>query len=148
MQGLKNYYDDVDILYSFTSNIGDGYCIKKFLPGEHLNRQVDLFSTPKAFYKYFNNDFTINEDFNKKRKDLLQESKANHNGYTDGFKEKLNLKKEIVKDQIILAKFSLIIDGISRKQEIMINLKKLQEKINNDIDVDKIHNGLIQLLGE
>jgi len=128
----KNYYDDVGILYSYTADFGSGYCVKRwnvdFDPGKD---KPSFDGVPSALWQYLDKDFKRDiEAFKKKREIRL----SHGTGYPITMK---GVKRELVIDSTVLAKFALLENELSHKTQAFIQ---------GEIDLEKTVEVLQSLL--
>lgn len=145
----KDYYDDVNILYSFTSEAGNGYCVKRWNRGfDPQASEPEFNGMISAMWTYLDDDFRPNVDFIKKKREMKEEAMRNTELSPKSYLENnLHIKRKIVTDEAIVAKFSLIQNDLSNKTLIFIQLEKLKEKINEgEIDMERTHAMLETLL--
>ena len=131
----KKYYDDVGILYSFTSNFGDGYMVKRWNRDFDPNIDQPNFGDgmPSAMWSYLDKDFKTNVEFIQARREAMTDSR-----YSMNFSAEQNLKKQLVTDEAIVAKFALLENDLSYKTQAFIVLEKIKDKINEgECDLEK-----------
>lgn len=123
----KDYYDDVGILYRFTSIAGDGYCVKRWNKGFEVGVDKPVFDgMPDAMFVYLDDDFKTNVEFIKKKRELKENA-----DWKGGFPiMNLQMKRTLVTDQAVLAKFALLENDLSHKTLAFIALDKIRAKIN------------------
>lgn len=135
----KNYYDDVNILYLFTSLIGNGYCVKRWRDGfDPKSESTNFEGPPDARWVYLDDNFKVNIEFIKKKREIIKEQRNNHKkGSITNLISDLNIERKLVIDHNIIAKFSLIQNNLSNKTLVFIQLEKLKTKINdNEINIE------------
>ena len=129
--------EELGILYSFTSEAGSGYCVKR--TGNNYHDDIPI-------WHYLDNDFRSNVEFLQTKRVLTDKAKSERD-FPHNMNKYLNIKREMVKDQAILAKFALLEGKLSVKTQVLIMLDDLREKINEqDCDYDKIKSVLQGLL--
>lgn len=130
--------EETGMLYSFTSEAGSGYCVKRKSPAS--------FNSDMPIWHYLDNDFRPNVEFIRTKRVLTEKARL-ENDFPHNMSKYLNIKREIVKDQSILAKFALLEGKLSEKTQVLILLDDLREKINEqECDYDKIKSALEGLL--
>lgn len=138
----KNYYDDVGILYSYTADFGSGYCVKRWNVDFDPTIDQPIFDgPPSARWQYLDKDFKKDLSVIKKKREIWEYIKRG-NSYNSPV-----VKRTLVADDSILAKFALLENELSYKTQVFIQLEKLKDKINEgDIDLEKTVEVLQSLL--
>ena len=143
----SDYYEDVGILYRFNSSAGDGYCVKRWRQDFEVGVDTPSYDgIPSATFYYMDDNFAPHNEFFENKKRLKEECMMKHD-YPRNMYVDLKMKKELVTESDILAKFALLENNLSHKTLAFIKLEQVKKKINEGcIDLEKTVEVLQSLL--